>query len=542
MTTYRKEYEIDNITNSLINCLQDFKQTVSDDFPFDVSSSGGIVTFNTYNDLVFDNTIMNVNNFKVASHILYNSKQGDCKWVCRLVSFGDLVGFQVCMSDDPLLDDSADENNYINPFRGNLTILNTHLDIINSDFTRNSGGGNVNCKMDWGLYAPMPTLYNSCSKLIINYDDETDTVMLTELVPITYYFDGFSHIQYLSHSICIGRVMERGSWIENTELGEGIGFWYGGDMIASLELAMRSNIINSYYTTSTISSNPPCTVRISHTSIQQYVNSVLTWQLESGGSKLIKNHLRGSYCNNNVNDVWYDNPVSLYSGGYTAVRLPNTNSAFNRFEAFLRINMDSAMDRKKDYNMEPSVEGTCYNTEYASNEVITYNFSGQCSQSDYSTRIVGMPYPKFKLRQCWATTLDLGYYVPMVVSIDDTSKGLPSYWPLFSDSKFNIGHTVNDLNNISLINRLYFMVHRDPEELTNYSCVGYTDTINYVNMKNMSTNTIWNGNYPIKTDKYNCFQTGIRRSDIGFKGYAGLAFRMVEDNNSDEQDNNEQEP
>ena len=75
MTTYRKEYEIDNITNSLINCLQDFKQTVSDDFPFDVSSSGGIVAFNTYNGLVFDNTSMNVNNFKVATHILYNSKQ-----------------------------------------------------------------------------------------------------------------------------------------------------------------------------------------------------------------------------------------------------------------------------------------------------------------------------------------------------------------------------------------------------------------------------------------------------------------------------------
>ena len=124
----------------------------------------------------------------------------------------------------------------------------------------------------------------------------------------------------------------------------------------------------------------------------------------------------------------------------------------------------------------------------------------------------------------------------MVVSIDDNERGLPSYWSLFSHNKFKAGHTINDLNNISLIFRLYFMVHRDPEELTNYSCVGYSDIVNYVDMEHMSTNRIINGTYPVETSLYNCFQTGIRRSNIGFKGYAGLAFKQEEEQVQDNEE------
>jgi hypothetical protein len=78
------------------------------------------------------------------------------------------------------------------------------------------------------------------------------------------------------------------------------------------------------------------------------------------------------------------------------------------------------------------------------------------------------------------------------------------------------------------------MVQRDPMVLNDFSCVGYNDVINYVNMKNMSTNRYLNGTYPTKTGYYNCFQTGVRRSDLGFKGYAGLAFKMEEQNNEEE--------
>ena len=78
------------------------------------------------------------------------------------------------------------------------------------------------------------------------------------------------------------------------------------------------------------------------------------------------------------------------------------------------------------------------------------------------------------------------------------------------------------------------MVKRDPQVLNDYSCVGYTNSVNFVNMYNMSTNRVINGTFPVPLDYYNCFQTGVRRSVLGFRGYAGLAFKMDEQNDEEE--------
>ena len=56
------------------------------------------------------------------------------------------------------------------------------------------------------------------------------------------------------------------------------------------------------------------------------------------------------------------------------------------------------------------------------------------------------------------------------------------------------------------------------------------NVIRYVNMYNMATNHIKNGNYPVEVHKYNCFQTGIRRNMFGLLGYNGIAFRQEGDN------------
>ena len=77
------------------------------------------------------------------------------------------------------------------------------------------------------------------------------------------------------------------------------------------------------------------------------------------------------------------------------------------------------------------------------------------------------------------------------------------------------------------------MVQRDPSVLNEYSCVGYTNIVNFVNMYNMSTNRVINGTFPVKLAYYNCFQCSTRRSAWGFNGYCGLAFKMEEQNDEE---------
>ena len=88
---------------------------------------------------------------------------------------------------------------------------------------------------------------------------------------------------------------------------------------------------------------------------------------------------------------------------------------------------------------------------------------------------------------------------------------------------------MNTLNNISLIFELYLMCRRDPWSLNEYSCMGYTKIINYVNMYNMSTNSLVDGHFPTNKGEFNCFNMGTRRNVFGVKGYNGLAFKQEGD-------------
>ena len=176
----------------------------------------------------------------------------------------------------------------------------------------------------------------------------------------------------------------------------------------------------------------------------------------------------------------------------------------NRFECFLRIDMDNAKNRP----------------------VVPSSFTDATIKAIVDGK------------QIWAVTLTdkIGtfIYVPLEVSINNIEKGLPSYWSIMSLTQFEKGHTSNDLNKISIIMRLFFMVKRDPQVLNDYSCVGYTNSVNFVNMYNMSTNRVINGTFPVPLDYYNCFQCGIRRDYRDFKGYIGLAFKMEEQNDEEE--------
>jgi len=397
----------------------------------------------------------------------------------------------------------------------------------NSDKTFDTSPYSIAWINNIAYYIPMPTI-GTCNKLVANYNTENETVMFSGLEPITYNFGTFSTSQNLTNNICFGNITKYGYW----EVAGG--FWYGGDAVCSLELYFRSWYMNG---------NPETGERNG----TRFMVARLYWQYESNCKNGLDFHIK-SYWDWEYDDgrkTWYDDPFTLVSNSKVS-RLPDTVNHFNRFECFLRIDMDKFplrppvekfddeynIDQKTDRRL-PSFGNRRYFNPITEKLSDTEFFNVATFDQGVYTRFL----PVVMRKQIWATTLSIGYYIPMVVSIDNTSKGLPSYWSLFPTDRTDSGHTVNDLNNISIISRLYFMVQRDPQVLNDYSCVGYNDVINYVNMKNMSTNRYINGTYPVKTGYYNCFQSGIRRSDLGFKGYAGLAFKMEEQDNEDNETN-----
>lgn len=405
-----------------------------------------------------------------------------------------------------------------------------------TDFTQSSSPNSVRCTQNFAYYIPMPTI-GTCNKLIANYNTENETVMFSGLQPIIYDFTTFTTSQNLTHSICFGNITKYGNW------DDAGGFWYGGDGVCSLELYFRTYIINapSSYSYGNV-----------HCNTYTYSNfryAKLYWQYESNCLYGLDFHKRGywSWESTTYPQTWYDDPIGLV-GNSRVARLPDTVNHFNRFECFLKINMDYFPNRPPiekygdEYNIDQNTDRRLYTVSsiptYCSYKPDGYDYPVLClscrrdvcnGETIYITKSNMIPI--VMRQQVWATTTLTNYYAPMVASIDDVSKGLPSYWSLMSRNTLDGGHTVNDLNNISIISRLYLMVQRDPQVLNDFSCVGYNDVINYVNMKNMSTNRFLNGTYPTKTGYYNCFQTGVRRSDLGFKGYAGLAFKMEEQDN-----------
>ena len=111
------------------------------------------------------------------------------------------------------------------------------------------------------------------------------------------------------------------------------------------------------------------------------------------------------------------------------------------------------------------------------------------------------------------------------------------------------GNSVNSKNNVSEIMPFIFYILRDPDIRDDWSMIGHTDIINYINMYNIGTGRLMQSNEPKQTAKHACYNLYRRRAqstyynkidndddndftDVrGLGGYPGLAFKVsVNDN------------
>lgn len=363
---------------------------------------------------------------------------------------------------------------------------------------------------------PISSTPGVIAKTIINFDRDTSTMMISSMNTVT-----LNHGKITSN-MCFGTISKYGNW-------DGDGFWYGGDLVCTLECSYISRVSYGYPNNNSV-------IRLGC-----YLNMLPVSSVDS--SAYLYHY---SSVPNGVGRIWYDSAMSNSYCRYREKKFDGSN--FNKFECFLHIDMDNAVDRPaKETEYAYDLNGNIVSANTFETHVIPA-YSGCTPYTDeIGFKLVkynGVRYyaigdkiiPCANIENVWAVTVDVSNYAKcpqftkMVVSVDDTSLGLPSYWGLLSKVAGSSGNTVNTLNNISLILGLNFMVMRDPNILNNFSYVGYTDVINYVDMKYMSSDRIINGTFPTKTDYYNCFSSGVRRSDIGFKGFPGLAFKMETNN------------
>lgn len=105
------------------------------------------------------------------------------------------------------------------------------------------------------------------------------------------------------------------------------------------------------------------------------------------------------------------------------------------------------------------------------------------------------------------------------------------------------GNSVNNVNNVSTIVPLIFYVERDAEERDTWSATGQTTIVNYVNMYNMGTGTMFHSQQHHAENLFGCYDLWRRRMEItpwnpvindednewkevwGFGGYPGIAFK-----------------
>ena len=104
------------------------------------------------------------------------------------------------------------------------------------------------------------------------------------------------------------------------------------------------------------------------------------------------------------------------------------------------------------------------------------------------------------------------------------------------------GNSVNTINNVAIAIPLIFYVERDDEEGDTWSATGQTTIVNYINMYNMGTGTMFHPQQHDAGKLYGCYNLWRRRMEItpwnpkindemdewtevwGFGGYMGIAF------------------
>lgn len=338
---------------------------------------------------------------------------------------------------------------------------------------------------------PTPTLYKP-NVLVMNYNSDHNTFMISAINKQNVRYQDFTD----TTSYDCTTNMFFGDLDKWTDMSGG--FYYGGDFICTYELVHRVRVHD---------------VQGSLTYFCSYLYSQV-YMVASADYKDLSWHSTIYNAWYTEGKPWIDYPENNYNCYMFSPAKPNYNSLFN-VEVFLYGLVDNAPNRDK--------------------RTLLQNFGGKLllgsSTDKKDSDIKDSDIKDLEQTNIWCTTLDMPYYTHMVTTLDiNNAVKLPTYWPLYSKSVAEMGHDINTLNGITLVMPMYFMVKRDPQQLDNYSCVGISNVIRYVNMYNMATNHIKNGNYPVEVHKYNCFQTGIRRNMFGLLGYNGIAFRQEGDN------------
>ena len=349
-------------------------------------------------------------------------------------------------------------------------------DVVCSGYSKAISDINLDSNPPWNVqnvayYFPAPSLMYG-NKLVANYNSENDTFMFSVIrdTPLAYSIG--THIAHRTYNLVFGDTSKYLDFVG--------GFFYGTDNMHTFERYYREKIF------------------IGGSSDRVYLGDG-TYEIYDSNFKNISFHIRPMPLDPvpNWKYPWVNDPYNLIDCCFGG-NMPNPDNN-NNFEAVLFARIDNSPYREKDELVSTTVK----------------------------TDITKFSVPEIRRSNIWAVTMQIGYYVKMVCSITKSSTPLPRYKPLLCNTYLHEGHTVNKLNNISILMPLWFMVLRDPGVLNNYSTVCRNDVINFVDMFNMGTNRVKNGTYLIEDfNYYDCFHMGSRRAMFGTLGYSGLAFKL----------------
>lgn len=333
-------------------------------------------------------------------------------------------------------------------------------------------------------YFPAPML-KIPSRLVCNYNVEGDTFMFTSILDCMLEYGYTRPKTFRTSSIFFGSLNKYTKY-------DG-GFFYGGDFIGTYE---------RYY-------------KELHTE-----RPVGDGEYDEDGDGLIKKNTpegNGIFCiyDDSFRDIeFHKQPPPLGGGGFWSY--PWCDNPYTQFDCACRnIPHFPEPNRTNRFGLVLRID------------VDYYPYKKTNKIADITDIIKESNVPKIERPQIWAVTMDIGHYVHMVCSLTNSTVLVPRYEPLLSQNFIEQGHIVNTLNNITTLMPLWCMVKRDPVVLNNYSGVGGSNVINFVDMFNMCSNRLDNDTFGVyNSNLYNCVHTGFRRSMYGMKGYSGIAFKQ----------------
>lgn len=198
---------------------------------------------------------------------------------------------------------------------------------------------------------------------------------------------------------------------------------------------------------------------------------------------------------NYVTQIEGNTAYSIFNGEMVPNGVPKISfllsNSRNFLDFFMRIDMETSKNKwasTLSYTDDSKNDGLTLLTPFSTKR---YH---KLSQVGYSNSFLGKLFT----------------YKTISISYDDIP--VINYKYLVSNNNLDRGKSVNYLNCISLVMPLFFCVIREPKALNNFSYIGSTNIVNYVNMRNMSSGSLNSIDYPVNASEYNCFTVGKRRS------------------------------